>query len=140
MVHGQFQEYVKKFGVSRSKGMFGGVGLFSQEAMYALLNDRRIYLRGGDVLDDTFTELGLKKLEQKKKKTTVTVNYYDITEFFCSRHFELDNLIRQSITIAIRGRVSKKLKENQKIREQGRTRSNGFKLDKFRFNKDIGKN
>ncbi len=26
------------------------------------------------------------------------------------------------------------------VREQGRTRSNGFKLDKFRFNKDIGKN
>ena len=26
------------------------------------------------------------------------------------------------------------------VREQDRTRSNGFKLDKFRFNKDIGKN
>ncbi len=26
------------------------------------------------------------------------------------------------------------------VKEQGRTRSNGFKLDKFRFNKDIGKN
>ncbi len=26
------------------------------------------------------------------------------------------------------------------VREQGRTRSNGFKLDKFRFNRDIGKN
>ncbi len=26
------------------------------------------------------------------------------------------------------------------MREQGRTRSNGFKIDKFRFNKDIGKN
>ncbi len=25
-------------------------------------------------------------------------------------------------------------------REQGRTRSNGFKLNKFRFNKEIGKN
>lgn len=25
------------------------------------------------------------------------------------------------------------------VREQGRTRSNGFKLDKFRFRKDIGK-
>ncbi len=27
-----------------------------------------------------------------------------------------------------------------KVRVQGRTRSNGFKLDKFRFSKDIGKN
>ncbi len=26
------------------------------------------------------------------------------------------------------------------VREQGRTRSNGFKLHKFRFSKDIGKN
>ncbi len=26
------------------------------------------------------------------------------------------------------------------VREQGRTRSNGFKPDKFRFSKDIGKN
>ncbi len=26
------------------------------------------------------------------------------------------------------------------VREQGRTRSNEFKLDKFRFSKDIGKN
>ncbi len=26
------------------------------------------------------------------------------------------------------------------VKEQGRTRSNGFKLDKFRFNKDVGKN
>ncbi len=26
------------------------------------------------------------------------------------------------------------------VKEQGRTRSNGFKLDKFRFSKDIGKN
>ncbi len=26
------------------------------------------------------------------------------------------------------------------VREQGRTRGNGFKLDKFRFSRDIGKN
>ncbi len=26
------------------------------------------------------------------------------------------------------------------VREQGMTRCNGFKLDKFRFNKDMGKN
>ncbi len=26
------------------------------------------------------------------------------------------------------------------LREQGRTRNNGFKIDKIRFNKDIGKN
>ncbi len=26
------------------------------------------------------------------------------------------------------------------VREQGRTRSNGFKLDKFRFSRKIGKN
>ena len=26
------------------------------------------------------------------------------------------------------------------VREQNRTRSNGFKLDKFRFNREIGKN
>ncbi len=26
------------------------------------------------------------------------------------------------------------------VKEPGRTRGNGFKLDKFRFNKDIGKN
>ena len=26
------------------------------------------------------------------------------------------------------------------VKEQGRTRNNGYKLDKFRFKKDIGKN
>ncbi|HFG1597299.1 TPA: TfoX/Sxy family DNA transformation protein [Vibrio cholerae] len=47
----QFFDYVTKFGAYQKRSMFGGIGLFQHDAMYVLVSEDRIFVRGGEELD-----------------------------------------------------------------------------------------
>jgi DNA transformation protein len=64
--------------------MFGGTGLFYHDAMFVLIDDQSVYLRGGGYLDHVFEQCGCKRFKQIKKTVRVIVNYYDVTELFYS--------------------------------------------------------
>lgn len=97
--------------------MFGGTGLFKDDAMYALVIHQNIFLRGGDELDTELHELGCQKYQQVKKQTTATVNYYDITKLFQSSYSMLDAVIEKSIQLSIKHRKHKKLSERSRLRD-----------------------
>ena len=64
------------------KAMFGGIGLFYHRAMFVLIDEHRVYLRGGGALNTTFERYQCKRFMQVKKTVSVTVNYYDVTDIF----------------------------------------------------------
>ncbi|PJC87766.1 DNA transformation protein [Vibrio sp. HA2012] len=99
-----FCDYAVKFGKYQIRSMFGGLGLFQEQAMYALLADDIVFIRGGGSLDDRLKKLGCEKYRHVKKQTTATVNYYDITHLYESQDGRLDELIRASIEYAIEDR------------------------------------
>lgn len=117
MVEQTFFDYVNKFGKSQRRSMFGGMGLFLGDAMYALLANNSIYIRGGEVLDEKLTSLGCEKYRHVKKQTVATVNYYDITDLYVCGNDELDSIISASINNAVSERVNQKSSVNSRLRD-----------------------
>ncbi|NOH80476.1 TfoX/Sxy family DNA transformation protein [Vibrio sp. RE86] len=112
-----FIRYVTKFGEFQKRSMFGGTGLFKDEAMFALISADKVFIRGGDKLDGELSELGCEKYRHVKKQTTATVNYYDITALFVGKHDRLDELLEQSINFSVSQREFKRSSANRRLRD-----------------------
>lgn len=112
-----FYAYAEKFGTYDKRSMFGGTGLFSDDAMYALIREGRIYLRGGDELDEELNKLRCSKFRHIKKHHVVTVNYYDVTDLLLSSSPVLDELVTCSIRISLRHKAMRDSKELRRIRD-----------------------
>ncbi|USD64150.1 TfoX/Sxy family DNA transformation protein [Vibrio sp. SCSIO 43136] len=117
MMEQVFFEYAEQFGQYQKRSMFGGVGLFLDGAMFALITNDVIFIRGGGSLDKRLNDLGCEKYRHVKKQTTATVNYYDITELFESGNQELVEMIHQSIKLSIEHRAKQNAKENRRLRD-----------------------
>ncbi|MDF4419944.1 TfoX/Sxy family DNA transformation protein, partial [Vibrio parahaemolyticus] len=105
-----FSEYQKR-------SMFGGIGLFTDDAMFALVSNDCCYLRGGNGLDEVFTQLSCEKYQHVKKQTTATVNYYDVTDLFESGYVGLDELVQKSIEYSIKERKYQKSSASRRLRD-----------------------
>ncbi|MEZ8100053.1 TfoX/Sxy family DNA transformation protein [Vibrio bivalvicida] len=112
-----FIQYVKRFGDFQKRSMFGGTGLFRDEAMFALISADKIFIRGGESLDKVLNQLGCEKYRHVKKQTTATVNYYDITQLFSSNHQQLSDLVEQSINFSVSQREYKRSSANRRLRD-----------------------
>ncbi|WP_456295830.1 TfoX/Sxy family DNA transformation protein [Vibrio sp. AK197] len=117
MTEQKFTNYVKQFGRFQTRSMFGGLGLFREEAMFALLSAQRVFIRGGGTLDELLHQLGCDKYRHVKKQSTATVNYYDITHLFVNRHQQLDAIVSQAISRSVTQRKSKQAPENKRLRD-----------------------
>lgn len=116
-VEQSFIQYVTKFGTFQKRSMFGGTGLFSDGAMYALISGGTIFIRGGSILDDALTEKGCERYKHIKKQTVATVNYFDITDLYSTRDHELDYFILQSIECSKAEREKQKSQESLRLRD-----------------------
>ncbi|HAS61492.1 MAG TPA: DNA transformation protein [Vibrio sp.] len=117
MTEQSFIQYVSKYGNFQKRSMFGGTGLFKDDAMFALISNERVFIRGGDALDDELCTLGCEKYRHVKKQTTATVNYYDISDIFTSRDDKLDYLVKQSIAYSVSQRKFKRSSANRRLRD-----------------------
>ncbi|MGF1694626.1 TfoX/Sxy family DNA transformation protein [Vibrio kyushuensis] len=112
-----FMDYVGAFGTFQKRSMFGGIGLFKKEAMFALLSGEKIFIRGGEQLDSRLNELGCEKYRHVKKQTTATVNYYDITHIFRQQDTALYEIVRDSIKLSVDQRQFQKSSASKRLRD-----------------------
>ncbi|MCR9687342.1 TfoX/Sxy family DNA transformation protein [Vibrio antiquarius] len=112
-----FFKYVRNFSEYQKRSMFGGIGLFTDDAMFALVSNDCCYLRGGNGLDEVFTQLNCEKYKHVKKQTTATVNYYDVTDLFESGYAGLDELVQKSIQYSIKERKYQKSSASRRLRD-----------------------
>ncbi len=112
-----FFKYVRNFSEYQKRSMFGGIGLFTDDAMFALVSNDCCYLRGGNGLDEVFTQLNCEKYKHVKKQTTATVNYYDVTDLFESGYAGLDELVQKSIEYSIKERKYQKSSASRRLRD-----------------------
>lgn len=117
MTEQNFIQYVEKFGDFQKRSMFGGTGLFKEDAMFALLSNDRVFIRGGDKLDNELSQLGCEKYRHVKKQTTATVNYYDVTALFVSGDSRMDRLVEESIEYSVSEREFKRSSANRRLRD-----------------------
>ncbi|MCG9619884.1 TfoX/Sxy family DNA transformation protein [Vibrio diabolicus] len=112
-----FFKYVRNFSEYQKRSMFGGIGLFTDDAMFALVSNDCCYLRGGNGLDEVFAQLNCEKYKHVKKQTTATVNYYDVTDLFESGYAGLDELVQKSIEYSIKERKYQKSSASRRLRD-----------------------
>ncbi|MCR9629523.1 TfoX/Sxy family DNA transformation protein [Vibrio antiquarius] len=117
MTNQAFFKYVRNFSEYQKRSMFGGIGLFTDDAMFALVSNDCCYLRGGNGLDEVFTQLNCEKYKHVKKQTTATVNYYDVTDLFESGYAGLDELVQKSIEYSIKERKYQKSSASRRLRD-----------------------
>ncbi|MGF1790432.1 DNA transformation protein [Photobacterium profundum] len=109
--------YLSNFGCHEKRSMFGGTGVFIHGAMYAILTDTTIFIRGGGELDDKLLQLGCLKFKHIKKSTTATVNYYDITKLFLRDKNKCHLLINESISFSQKEKAFKCSEESRRLRD-----------------------
>ncbi|MCK6261890.1 TfoX/Sxy family DNA transformation protein [Vibrio sp. ZSDE26] len=112
-----FMDYVSAFCDFQKRSMFGGIGLFKNEAMFALLSGEKIFIRGGEELDTKLNALGCEKYRHVKKQTTATVNYYDITQLFTEKQDALSEVIKTSIKLSVDQRQFQKSSASRRLRD-----------------------
>lgn len=117
MIEQSFYDYTTQFGISQKRSMFGGTGLFKDNAMYALISNDRVFIRGGCSLDETLKNLNCEKFRHVKKQSTATVNYYDITRLFHQNASILADLVQRSIANSVEYHSNKKSVENRRLRD-----------------------
>ena len=116
-VEENFYLYLQKFGKYEKRSMFGGVGIFHQDAMYALITNNILFLRGGSELDSKLIELNCKRFKHVKRNTTAVVNYFDITDLFIESAECLDELVKESIQHSLKERSFKKSENSRRLRD-----------------------
>lgn len=117
MTEQAFAHYARQFGALQTRSMFGGIGWFQSDAMFALIAHDRIFIRGGGKLDAILHQLGCEKYRHVKKQTTATVNYYDVTALFEANNAQLKAVIRDSIAYSIQQRQQQKSADNRRLRD-----------------------
>ncbi|MGR5175034.1 TfoX/Sxy family DNA transformation protein [Vibrio parahaemolyticus] len=117
MIEQSFYDYTTQFGRSQKRSMFGGTGLFKDGAMYALISNEKVFIRGGKGLDEKLHELMCEKFRHVKKQSTATVNYYDVTHLFLEPSPLLKQLVQRSIDNSVNQHCSKKAFENKRLRD-----------------------
>lgn len=68
MTETAFINYVNQFGEHQKRSMFGGIGLFQNDAMFALLSEGCLFIRGGKSLDKKLTDLDCEKYRHVKNR------------------------------------------------------------------------
>lgn len=112
-----FVDYLSQFGETEKRSMFGGTGFFVQGAMFALLKNERIYLRGGNEFTDKLIEKECKKFVHVKKSSTAIVNYYDITDLYEQNANDLDAFVRKSLDNSVAEKEYRDSKLNKRLRD-----------------------
>ncbi len=112
-----FVDYLSQFGETEKRSMFGGTGFFVSGAMFALVKEDRIYLRGGEKLTELLVEKACKKFVHVKKSSTAIVNYYDITDLYEQKAVRLLDWVKQSVENSVAEKQYRDSKLNKRLRD-----------------------
>ncbi|WP_036818012.1 TfoX/Sxy family DNA transformation protein [Photobacterium sanctipauli] len=109
--------YLREFGSFEKRSMFGGTGIFIGGAMYAIITEQALFLRGGEKLDMQLAKLGCEKFRHIKRSTTAVVNYYDITDLYSHQREKCSSLIKESIDISVSEKAYKTSEKSKRLRD-----------------------
>lgn len=117
MARSRFHRLLVSGNDMKTKPIFGDIGVFYQGAMFALIGENKLYLKGGDWLDRRFQELQCKRYCIKKKNSQTVVNYYDVTDLVIHECSNVDTLISSSKKLAIKQYQDQNSYENKRLRD-----------------------
>jgi DNA transformation protein and related proteins len=104
-------EQLAGLGNVSSRRMFGGVGLYSGEHFFGLIDDDVLFLRADDTNRGDFTARGLLPFQPFKDKPEFSMSYYQAPADVLEDADELARWARASVAAAARKPVKAKKKK-----------------------------
>jgi DNA transformation protein len=106
----------------RSRGMFGGVGIYAGERFFALIDDDVLYLKVDDVNRPDFEKEGMGPFQPFGPGGEV-MQYYELPAGLLDEPDELRPWVESAIDVA--GRAKSRTRSKSKGNEPGRTKGKG---------------
>ncbi len=106
----QFLEYVleqlEPLGSIESKSMFGGYGIYLDDAIFAITSNDQLWLKADDENRESFTKLGMKPFRPYRDNNTV-MPYYAVPPATLDDQEELLKLAKPAVEAGLRSRHKK---------------------------------
>jgi DNA transformation protein len=98
----------------KSRRMFGGIGLYSDELFFALIDDDTLYFKVNDSNRSEYEQRGSKPFCPFPDKAEFSMSYYDVPADLLDDADELGRWARKSVAIALVAANKKKPKATRK--------------------------
>ncbi len=105
-------ELMQSIGPVRSKGMFGGHGIFLGELMFGLVADSTLYLKADKETENAFKEKGLEAFTYQKKGKKLEMSYYQAPEEALEDGQEMNFWANKAYSTALRAASKRRKHEN----------------------------
>jgi len=116
-------DQLKPFGTVVSRRMFGGVGLYSQELFFGLIDDDTVYFKVDDTNRPDYEARHCKPFRPfADDPDTYSMSYFEIPADVLESPDELKDWARKSLRVAAASAAAKKRTPKKKVAPQ-RTRS-----------------
>lgn len=106
------QDVFERLGPIRLRKMFGGYGVYYQDAMFGLTADDVLYLKADAGNVSYFEQKGLKQFEYQKNEKIVKMSYYLAPEEIFDDRDEAALWARRSLAAALRAQTPKKTRQS----------------------------
>jgi len=103
-------ELMQSIGPVRSKGMFGGYGIFIEELMFGLVADNTLYLKADNETVNEFRDKGLEQFTYNKNGKKSKMSYYQAPEEILEDKEEMNIWANKAYNVALRAASMKRSK------------------------------
>lgn len=110
-------KFFDHLGKIKSRSMFGGFGVFCDDAMFALVVNNSLHLRAGKESEIEFIKMGMTPYTYTKRNFPVNTKYYVIPDFWWEQPNVLMNYAKQALLIASEDKKEKKLAVPTRIKD-----------------------
>ena len=100
-------EQLSVIGPVRARRMFGGVGLYTDGVMFALIADDMLYLKADGVTRDRFAAAGSAAFTYDGKTKPVTMSYWRAPEFLFEDAEAMADWAGEAVAVARRAEAQK---------------------------------
>jgi len=102
------QDLFAPFGAVRIRRMFGGLGIYGEDVMFALVADGELYLKADAEAAGRFRAAGSQPFVYEKRGRTMALSYWRLPEMALDDPDELERWARLAHAAALRARAAGK--------------------------------
>lgn len=113
----QAVEFFASFGEIKSRSMFGGFGIFCDDAMFALVVNDELHLRAANQNEEEFKSLGMQPYCYSKRGFPVVTKYYAIPSAWWENKETLVSHAKLALEIAVKDQKAKKVAKPTRIKD-----------------------
>lgn len=110
-------KFFENFGKIKSRSMFGGFGVFCDDAMFALVVNNSLHLRAGKESEIEFKNIGMTPYTYTKRNFPVNTKYYVIPDLWWEEPNLLMTYAKKALSIATDNKKEKKLAVPTRIKD-----------------------